>query len=80
MIHEFLDSACFAVPAIFSGWVVSKLWRKRPPPEASCAGYGSKCTDGSFRQFTDCRALRSVMCLDGRCNFHCKQLCKCGDA
>lgn len=25
----------------------------------------------------DCESLRSHVCLDGRCNFHCGKTCKC---
>lgn len=33
-----------------------------------------KCTGG---RYTECEAFRSPRCEDGRCRYHCRQLCEC---
>lgn len=55
--------------------------------EAMASGQGREVRDtrGRFVKIkvamgelrTDCRALRSPMCMDGRCTFHCAAMCKC---
>ncbi len=55
------------------------------PVEPRCTGYASgrrNPTTGKFAEPTlrsDCEALRSVSCLDGRCSFHCQSMCKCDE-
>lgn len=77
-----------AVP--FAFWLGRKL--KKPaivvPVEAPvdalpvCTGYltGGRDNKGRFtsaKAHTDCKALRSPICLDGRCSYHCNSHCRC---
>jgi len=60
--------------------LVSRLTARRTmkpdTDEKRCTGYRfgrgvvSKMHD-------DCTALRAVNCVDGRCTYHCEQMCKC---
>ncbi len=42
-----------------------------------------RCTGYRFgrgvvsKMHDDCTALRAVNCVDGRCTYHCEQMCKC---
>ncbi len=62
-------------------WMGVALTRKkmRPSPRLKpdlCTGYITEdCRDPKVK--TDCEALRSVTCLDGRCTYHCKKMCNC---
>ncbi len=52
-----------------------RLARKDPAPtEPVCSGY---IPEGFVGCRQDCLAHRSVTCLDGRCTYHCKTMCRC---
>lgn len=65
------------------GWIVGRSKTKdideTPPPEPeekTCTGY--RHGRGAVNVMKkDCYALRSHVCLDGRCTYHCSQMCKC---
>jgi hypothetical protein len=42
-------------------------------PEPTCTGYQNAALTWNH----DCKALRSALCGDGRCSFHCGKHCKC---
>lgn len=52
---------------------------KRGPDVADkpqCSGY--RFGHGAVNIMRDdCTALRSPLCEDGRCTYHCRQMCKC---
>jgi hypothetical protein len=51
------------------------LSRKESRKEEVCAGYQGANVYADMKH--DCRALRSPLCGDGRCAFHCRAMCKC---
>lgn len=58
--------------ALSGGGIVGVIMQRMRTPavvEAKCAGYGDKDSG--------CNALRSPMCTDGRCSFHCRKQCSC---
>lgn len=73
---------------VLGAWIGTKL-RKREadstpaaPPEPTCTGYRAfEMKNGrktkTYATFTDCRGLRSPVCLDGRCSLHCREMCRC---
>lgn len=69
-----LAFACLAGGAMSGATavVVARRARTRPAEPERCAGYGDK-DEG-------CNALRSPMCTDGRCSFHCRKQCACDKA
>lgn len=54
------------------GWA---LYGRQPAPVkvAACSGYVRHFGHAAH----DCTALRSHVCVDGRCSYHCAQMCKC---
>lgn len=63
-----------------AGALLLALARKKsatPPEEPICTGYH---TTGIYEAIRDCTALRSPLCGDGRCSYHCGKLCKCDAA
>ncbi len=50
-----------------------------PTPEPICTGYNASEAGNLkyYKTFTDCVALRSPTCLDGRCTYHCRDMCNC---
>ena len=63
-------------PAAYFAGRFLRLARRVPlvtPPD-HCVGYRR---DHSTSMQQDCKALRSPTCIDGRCSFHCKDMCKC---
>ncbi|MBX3205149.1 MAG: hypothetical protein KF764_08765 [Labilithrix sp.] len=66
-----------APAAFFAGRYV-RLRRTAPTPEPElCTGYNDENRHSLNAQRHDCEALRSVLCSDGRCSFHCATMCKC---
>ena len=69
MMTELLVAAAGSI-----AFVIGRIsTRRRMAPEPRCTGY----RDYLARIQTDCRSLRSPTCMDGRCTFHCHELCKC---
>lgn len=58
---------------------VGRYVRPTPPEPELCTGYIEKSSH-DLKQRHDCKALRSVLCSDGRCSFHCATMCKCEGA
>lgn len=66
--------------------IVGKLFRPRSVPvyptdqtEKRCTGY--RLGRGAInKMMDDCTALRSEDCKDGRCTYHCEQMCRCTTA
>lgn len=61
------------------GFLMGRKAQKSPRVEEDrCAGYRSeKNAYGEYAMKSDCKALRSPMCGDGRCSFHCQSMCHC---
>ena len=54
-----------------------RLLRRKP----ECSGYLADAFGHSEpRMMQDCTALRSPLCSDGRCSFHCSKMCRCDSA
>ena len=83
MIIELLEGV--AIPIALS--LAYRIGRGRKPvvrdaKEPTCTGAVASARDDRGRfvnagTFVECPALRSVVCSDGRCSYHCKQMCKC---
>ena len=62
------------------GFVAGRLTKKKVTrlEEDRCTGYrADKDSYGEHKMKTDCKALRSPTCGDGRCSFHCQSMCRC---
>ena len=72
-----IEIASLAAGAFPWAMIPIYIWRRpktvRPPKPKKCSSY--KQPHGTILH--DCGALRSHVCLDGRCSFHCNQMCKC---
>lgn len=69
-----LSAAAFGVGRFIAG----KSARRQPDVDDKprCTGY--RFGHGAVNIMKDdCTALRSALCEDGRCTYHCGQMCKC---
>jgi hypothetical protein len=78
---ELLETAITVVTTTFSVGVLTKIFGRKTPPkqeteEKQCTGY--RFGRGVVhKMMDDCTALRSSDCKDGRCTYHCDQMCRC---
>ena len=80
MIDEFIGMGVLLASSVVSGTVGALFGRrstKKPSiKEKRCSGYrfgrGAIC-----KMYDDCTALRSTDCKDGRCSYHCEDMCRC---
>lgn len=72
LVAELLVSGVGTLVGVALGRVSARFARAK---EKTCVGYKPPKDDANMR--TDCRALRSPFCSDGRCAFHCHDMCHC---
>ncbi|MBX3261070.1 MAG: hypothetical protein KF782_15410 [Labilithrix sp.] len=76
MMELLVFAGALLAPATFFAGRYVRGRRTTTPPEPLCTGYlENNHPLNKLRH--DCRALRSVLCNDGRCSFHCASMCKC---
>jgi hypothetical protein len=72
VILELLEASMLPIASAIA-WRIA-LNRKTRDVEVTCTGYVSTHNVGVR---DDCKSRRNPTCIDGRCSYHCKQMCKC---
>lgn len=80
MIDAAVEVALVVATSVGTSLLARLLTRRGTPPpddgEKRCSGYRfGRGVVG--KMMDDCTALRSKDCEDGRCKYHCSQMCRC---
>lgn len=80
-----LESVLSGAVGFTVGNVVARVKAKMAAStEKKCVHFDKHSATTKFKRmnvknnmFIQCSALRSALCSDGRCSYHCKRFCKC---
>lgn len=83
LVEIVIDGISIIAGGVFGSLLMRQQPKKPKSTEPTCTGYRSHVVHSNgkvsnrYHTMTDCEALRSPTCMDGRCTLHCSELCAC---